>query len=162
MKWESDLVDAANLTCRSCRSIKAPACAGAFALRDDQLADAIVSAVQSDSGGGHPTRDGGRHQTMRHWITSFRLLEHRSSRSRGGNARPFPAPRLSHWSACWQGISATLGLPQRGVESLHRPPAKAGKAENCVRSSETSALAILAFTHSATLPQFAAARSSLG
>jgi hypothetical protein len=51
----------------------APAYAGAFALRDDQLADAIVSAGRSDSGGGHPGRDGGRHQTMRHWITSFQL-----------------------------------------------------------------------------------------
>jgi hypothetical protein len=67
---------------REIGSMKAPACAGAFTLRDDQLADAIVSASQSKSGGGHPGRDGGRHQTMRHWITSFQLLTEASDVAR--------------------------------------------------------------------------------
>jgi hypothetical protein len=42
-------------------------------LTADKAAEA-ESARQENSGSDHPGRDGSRHHTMRHWITSFRLL----------------------------------------------------------------------------------------
>jgi len=101
--------------------MKAPACAGAFALRDDQLADAIVSASQSKSGGGRPGRDGGRYQTMRHWITSFQLLTEASD-----VARP----------AC---DASLLNASRRAANPLPDPPRSARSIPRCKISPQDAA-----------------------